>query len=180
MSLGLHVSPLCGAIPVESGTTPAELVPLLWNWSHSCGLLPHSCGLLSHSCGLHRSPVSPTGMGGALKSTALSPFGYTKPTFCRYFLISIMYLCILHSNKYRCKGRNKFIHVRYRRSWFSSPFLVLHWILSNSLNVWTSAALSYPCYGNSYMYITRTEPKARPMTHGGFQNIWDPSIEIIR
>jgi len=31
MSLGLHVSPLCSAIPVESGTTPAELVPLLWN-----------------------------------------------------------------------------------------------------------------------------------------------------
>jgi len=56
----------CGIGPtsVESSTTPVELVPLLWNQSHSCGPL-------SHSCGLHRSPVSPTGMGGALKSTAL-------------------------------------------------------------------------------------------------------------
>ena len=39
-----------------------NLVPLLQNWSHSCGIW-------SHSCGLHRSPVTPTGMGGALKST---------------------------------------------------------------------------------------------------------------
>jgi len=36
MSLGLHVSPLCSAIPVESGTTPAELVPLLWTPQESC------------------------------------------------------------------------------------------------------------------------------------------------
>jgi len=91
-----------GSIPPESGPIPPESSHSCEIRSHSCGIRSHSCGLLSHSCGLHRSPVSPTGMGGALKSTdshvaistgetwyvfvhhcrGIVPMGWPGPGFC--------------------------------------------------------------------------------------------------